>query len=415
MSNDQQLPQTGQSPETLWAELEAITTSDVDWRGGRLQGYVYWAGDDLLAVSREAYRRFFQVNALSARVFPSVGRLEEAVLGMAAGLLHAPGPHGVFTSGGTESNFLAVLAAREEAKVRRPGVTNPCIVVPATGHPSFNKAAHFLGLRVVRVPVTSELVADPGAMRQAIGDDAILVVGSAPSYTHGVIDPIPELAAIAADREIPCHVDACVGGFFLPFLERLGTKVPAWDFRVPGVTSVSADLHKHGFTARGASLLLHRAPGRDRFHSFEFSDWPNGRYFTRGFGGSRPGGALASAWAVMRTLGVDGYCRIVSETMRITGAFQEGIARIEGLEVVGKPIMNKFGYTARTLDITAVADGLEAAGWFVGRQAAPPAINMHVLPVHAAVVERYLADLASSVEEVRTGRRLTLGKEAAYS
>jgi len=415
MELDSALPERGRPADQLWSELDQLQAGDVNWRAGRVQGYVYWAGEDLLDVSKEAYRRFFSSSPLNPKLFPSTRALEESIVAMSSRLLSGSASCGVVTSGGTESNFLAVLAAREQARTERPSISYPEIVIPATGHPSFNKAAHLLGLRVVRVPVTSSFAADPDGMRRAVTSNTVLLVASAPSYTHGVLDPVGEVAAIGAASGIPVHVDACVGGFVLPFLAQLGTSVPDWDFRLPGVTTISADLHKHGYTARGTSVLLHGTAGRDRLHSFEFADWPNGRYFTRVFGGSRPGGVLASAWAVMNHLGAEGYRRVVAESMRLTQRLQAGIVAIADLEILGRPIMNKFGYRSRALDITAVADGLEAAGWAVGRQARPPAINAHVLPVHKDSIDQYLADLASAVDDVVSGRRTTAGKEAAYN
>jgi glutamate/tyrosine decarboxylase-like PLP-dependent enzyme len=394
--------------------MEEAARGDVDWRAGRLQGYVYAVGDDVLEVAQEAFRRFFSTSPLSPKVFPSLQRFSSDIVAMSAGLLHADEPIGTLTTGGTESNLLAVLSARERGRAER-GITTPEIVLPRSGHPSFNKAAHYLGLRVVRVPTGADLKGDVAALRQAVTDDTVLLVGSAPSYTHGVVDPIPAMAAIAAERGISFHVDACVGGFFLPFVEKLGRAVPAWDFRVPGVSTISADLHKHGYAAKGVSLLLHHDVALQRYHTFEFSGWPNGRYFTQTFGGTRAGGAIAAAWAVMRYLGEEGYLRIVAQSLRLTRAFIDGINAITGLEVWGDPVMNKFGYGSRVLDITAVADQLESRGWYVGRQQDPPGINMHVLPVHQPIVEEYLRDLAEATERVASGEVKSQGKTASYT
>jgi len=408
------LPDTGRPPAELWAEMEAAARGDVDWRAGRLQGYVYAVGDDVLEVAAEAFRRFLHTSPLSPRVFPSLQRFAADLVGMVSGLLHADQPIGTVTTGGTESNMLAVLSARERGRAER-GITAPEIVLPRSGHPSFNKAAHFLGLTVVRVPTGADLQGDVAALRAAVTDNTVLLVGSAPSYTHGVIDPIPGMAAIAAERGISFHVDGCVGGLFLPFLEKLGHPLTPWDFRVPGVSTISADLHKHGYAAKGASLLLHRDPQLQRYHTFEFNGWPNGRYYTQTVGGTRAGGAIAAAWAVMQYLGESGYLRITEHTMKLTRAFQEGIAAIPGLEVWGAPVMSKFGYGSRVLDITAVADLLEQRGWYVGRQQDPPGINMHVLPVHEPVVDHYLRDLREAAARVSRGEVKSQGKAASYT
>ena len=234
-------------------------------------------------------------------------------------------------------------------------------------------------------------------------DDTVLMVGSAPSYAHGVVDPISELAAIAAEHDLAMHVDACVGGFFLPFVEQLGRDVPPWDFRVPGVTSISADLHKHGYTAKGASTLLHREPGRARVAHLRLRrlaqrplpDRHHRRHARRRGHRGRLGGA--------HYLGEAGYRRIVGETMRVTDQLIEGINETPGLEVWGAPVMNKFGYGSRDFDIGAVADGLEARGWMVGRQKEPPGINMHVFPVHGPIADAYLRDLADVARLVARG------------
>lgn len=408
------LPHAGRPPADLWAEMDRAAVHDVDWRGGRLQGYVYAVGDDVLEVAQEAYRRFFSTSPLSPRVFPSLQRFSTDIVAMSAQLLHADEPIGTVTTGGTESNILAVLSARERGRAER-GITAPEIVLPRSGHPSFNKAAHFLGLKVVRVPTGADLRGDVAALRAALTDNTVLMVGSAPSYTHGVVDPIPAMAAIAAERGISFHVDACVGGFFLPFVERLGHAVPRWDFRVPGVSTISADLHKHGYAAKGASLLLHRDVQLQRYHTFEFTGWPNGRYYTQTFGGTRAGGAIAAAWAVMNYLGEEGYLRIAAQSLRLTRALIEGINAIAGLEVWGDPVMNKFGYGSRVLDITAVADLLENRGWYIGRQQDPPGINLHVLPVHEPIVEAYLRDLADATARVNRGEVKSQGKTASYT
>jgi len=413
-TSDRSLPTRGSSPEQLWAELDEIASRDVDWAAGRLQGAVYAVGDDVREVAQQAFRRFFVTSPLATRMFPSMQRLEDDLIAMTAGLLHAPAPVGTVTTGGTESNFLAMLAAREWAKRYRLEVERPEVLLPLSAHPSFNKAAHFLGLTPTRVPTGPDLRADPEAIRRAVNRNTVMLVGSAPSYTHGVLDPIPELAEIAAEHELHFHVDACVGGFFLPFLEKLGRPVERWDFRVEGVHTISADLHKHGYGARGASVIFHRDPERQKLHSFEWNGWPNGRYFTRTIGGTRAGGAFAAAWAVMKYLGEEGYLRITERSMRIAEAFQRGIGAIPGLEVWGRPIMTKFGYGSRAIDITAVADELERRGWFVGRQQWPPGINMHVLPVHEPIVEPYLQDLARAAALTRTGAITTEGKAASY-
>ena len=409
------MPLQGLSAEQIRATMEAAQVDDVRWREGKLQGYVYYAGEDVLRIAEETYMRFFSSNPLSPRLFPSLKRFEDEIVAMAADLLHGPDAAGTVTTGGTESNLLAVLAARNRARAERPWITAPEIVLPASAHPSFNKAAHYFGMNVIRTALNDDTLANVDALRDAVTDNTVLLVGSAPAYTHGGVDPIESIAAIAAERGISCHVDACVGGFFLPFVEQLGDDVPLWDFRVPGVTSISADLHKHGFTAKGASLVLHRTPELRAYHQFDFDDWPSGRYSTFTVSGTRAGGAVAAAWAVMNYLGQDGYRRVVDGTMNVTRRFVDGISEIPGLEVWGRPVSNKFGFGSRALDIGAVADGMEARGWTIGRQKTPPGINMHVSLLHEPVVDAWLHDLDDVAHRVARGEIESAGKQAAYN
>jgi sphinganine-1-phosphate aldolase len=408
------LPRNGRPPGDLWAEMEEASRGDVDWRAGMIQGYVYAVGDDVMRVAEEAFCRFFATSPLSPKVFPSLQRFSSDIIAMSGELLHAQEPIGTITTGGTETNLLAVLSARERGRIER-GITAPEIVLPRSAHPSFNKAAHLFGLTVVRVPTGPDLRGDVAALSAALTDNTVLMVGSAPSYTHGVVDPIADMAAIADRRGISFHVDACVGGFFLPFAEKLGHEIPVWDFRVPGVSTISADLHKHGYAAKGASVLLHRNAQLRQYHTFEFNGWPNGRYYTQTIAGTRAGGAIAAAWAVMNYLGESGYLKIAEDAMRLTRAFIDGINAIPELEVWGEPVMNKFGYGSRVIDITAVADVLEEKGWYVGRQQEPPGINMHVFPVHGPIVGTYLRDLEEAVERVGRGEVISAGKAASYT
>jgi sphinganine-1-phosphate aldolase len=409
------LPVNGMTREEIREALAAGRREDVDWESGVLQSHVYAVGHDVEEVGLEAYAAYYATNALLLKFFPSLSRMEYEVLAMTANLLHAPGPFGIMTTGGTESNMLAVLSARERARAEKPQISRPEIVLSQSAHPSFNKACHLFGLSARRVPLTAELDTDVHGMAAAITDQTVLVVGSAPTFSHGVVDQIPELSAIASDRDILFHVDSCVGGFVLPFLEKIGEPVPSWDFRVPGVTSISADLHKHGYSVKGASVITFRTERLRDFCQFSFSDWPYGLYATHTIGGSRAGGTVAAAWAVMNFLGEEGYCRITAKSMEITRAFMDGIVEIPGLEIWAKPVMNHFGYGSRTFDTYAIADGMEQRGWVVGRQQSPPAINMHVFPVHEPIVSRYLQDLDDVVRLVAKGEITRSDKRATYN
>ncbi len=409
------LPERGKTREELKRALEAARKADADWRRGRTWSLVYYAGEEALAVIQEAYLAFFSENGLGPKAFPSLKRFEEEVLAMTAGLLHGEQAVGSLTSGGSESILMAVKAARDRARAERPEVAVPEMLLPVTAHPAFDKAAHYFGLRAVRTPVGPDFRADVAAMARAVTDRTVLMVGSAPGYPHGVVDPIPELARIAEGRGISFHVDACLGGFVLPFLEELGYPVRPFDFRVPGVTSISADIHKYGFGAKGASVILYRDPGLFAYQPFAFDGWPIGEYRSPSMTGTRPGGAIAAAWAAMHYFGHAGYAKLAETVMRTTRALIHGINRIPGLEVWGEPDMSVLAFGSRTLDIYAVADGMSAKGWYVNRQAVPPAIHLVVTPAHEPIVDAYLRDLEAVTGAVARGEIGSRGAAASYA
>ena len=409
-----QFPDKGASREDLTSRLGEAISRDADWRGGKIFSLVYFAGDDVAEVLKEAYTTAFYSNGLGPAAFKSLKKFESEVIGMTAGLLNHSEAAGNMTSGGTESILMAVKTARDWARAEK-GITTPQMIVPITAHPAFDKAAHYLGVDVVHTPLRDDLRADVGAMRDAITEDTILLVGSAPCYPFGVIDPIPEIAALAAELGILCHVDACLGGYLLPFVERLGRPVSApWDFRVDGVTSISADLHKYGYSARGASAVLYRDRELRRHQFFSTSDWPGGLYGSPTLAGSRPGGAIAAAWAVLNYLGVEGYTRLTRTVMDTTDAIKDGINSIPDLQVIGDPEMSVFAFASETLDIHAVADVLDEAGWHPDRQQYPASLHIMVTPAHENAVRPFLAALKGAVERVRTEGAVPSGKAAVY-
>ena len=409
-------PEHGLAPSAVFAEMEIARRNDVDWRRGRVALYVHYAGDDVLAVAKEAYERFFSENGLGLKAFPSLRKFEDEVVAWTADLLGAgSGANGTITSGGTESIFMALKTARDWARARHPDVTEPEIVAPISAHPAFDKAAHYLCMKVRRIPVRADFRADVAAMSAVIGPNTVALVGSAPCFPYGVIDDIPALGALALNRALWLHVDACVGGYLAPFVRRLGYPIPPFDFSVPGVRSMSADLHKYGFTAKGASVVLLAEQSLRPFLTFEFDNWPRGKYSVATFTGSRPGGALASAWAVMRYLGVDGYMRLARSIMQTRDLMLEGIRAIDGLQLVGAPDLSVIAITAHGLDIFAVAEVLQNKGWFVSTTSAPPGIHLGMLTLaHVAHREEYLRDLAASVAEVRAGDLAARSRDVSY-
>lgn len=412
------LPKTGRTWEALESDMLEMRKRDVDWRRGRLPYFVWYGGDDLFEVQKRSYAMFMQENGQGAgKAFVSLQRMEEEIIDFTAGLLHGAQAVGHVTSGGSESIFVAMKAARDWARATRPKVERPEIVLPFSGHPTFDRAAQYLGLRTVRVPTGRDWRADPRAMEKAISSDTIALAASAPCFPFGVIDPIDELDRLARAHRLWLHVDACVGGYTAPFVKRLGYPVPEFDFALPGVASLSADLHKYGFCAKGASTVLYRDPDLEKYQPFDFADWPMGRFTNPNVASTRPGGSIASAWAVMNYLGEEGYLRLNSRLMTMRDRYMDGINAIEGLRIRGEPHLMVISYASEdpALDILAVGDELSRRGWYVGRQTRQPGIVLGLSVPHEAVVDEYLADLAASVASVRrTGARGSVGAPTTY-
>jgi len=396
--------------DDLLAEMRRRKEGDADWRSGRTWSLVYKTGDEEIGrVLEEASLLYLYENALNPFAFPSLHQYEREVVEWTAGLLHAPeGYGGSMSSGGTESIFLAVQVARDRARKER-SVVSAQMVLPISAHPAFRKAAHYLDVEVVEAPLRDDLRADPDAVAGLITDQTALVVASAPCYPYGVIDPVPEIAAAAAARGVPCHVDACLGGFVLPFWERLGEPVPPWDFRVDGVMSISADVHKYGYAVKGASTIVHRDRSGQQYQTFLETDWVGGIYGSLTTVGTRPAGPISAAWAVIRHLGVDGYLRLTEITRDTTRTLREGIDAIDGLHVLGDPDASTFAFGSDVHDVAAVADVMDERGWHVDRQ--PDSLHLIVMPGHAAIAADFLTDLADAVATHGESK----GKAARYS
>lgn len=410
-----QLPQQGIGKDKLAMELEAMRKGDADWRNARTFSLVYNAGDDLLEVTKDAYLRFFSENALNPVAFPSLRRFERAVVGMTASMLNAPaGAAGTMTSGGSESLLMAVKTARDWAREHKPEIKTPEMLLPISAHPALHKAAHYFDIKVVPVPVRADFRADARAAESLLTDNTILVVGSAPAYPHGVVDPITDLARIAKAKGILMHVDACLGGFLLPFVEKIGRTLPAFDFRVPGVTSMSADVHKYGYAAKGASVVLYETQALRRHQFFTYADWSGGLYGSPSMTGTRPGGAIAAAYAIMNHLGEEGYLRLAKETMAATDTLSRGIRAIPELSILGEPDASVIAFTSDALDVYMLGDAMEAKGWKLDRQQRPPCLHMMVTPAHGPVAAAFLADLGQCVAFLRDSKPVPEGAAAMY-
>ncbi len=399
------IPRTGRTAEDLLGELERRRAKDTKWREGKVFSLVYKvpgsAGEAHDQLMQKSHAMYSAANLLNPMAFSSLKEMESDIIEMTGRLFHCAGAVGTVTSGGTESILCAVAAYRDRARREKPWILWPELVVATTVHPAFDKAAHYFGVELKKVPVGADLRADVRAMEKAIGWRTIGIAASAPQYPHGVIDPIAELGEIAQKKGIPMHVDACVGGFVLPWIEKLGRPLPKWDFRVPGVTSMSADLHKYGYCAKGASLLLWRSIDQMRHQFFVATDFPGGIYASPTLLGTRPGGPVAAAWAAMQTLGVDGYLGLTKRALDAADRLRQGIARIPGLVLMGDAHATIVAFAATKLDIYAIADRLEARGWTADRQHRPASLHLTVTANHGPIVDEYLRDLAAAVDDVR--------------
>lgn len=407
-----QLPKQGIGRDALFEDMRKRKEQDADWHGGRTFSLIYPVSDEVDGILAEANELYMFENALNPFRFPSLRQMEVDVVSMTAGLLNAPdGADGCMTSGGTESILMAVKSARDRARAER-GVTEPELLAPVTAHPAFAKAAKYLGLSHRRIPIGADLRADVKAAESMIGEQTAMVMGSAPNYPFGTVDPIPELAGLAAERGISFHTDSCLGSFLLPFLERLGHPVPPFDFRVPGVTTMSADVHKYGYCTKGASVVLHRDGSHlKQYQLFMYSDWPGGLYGSFSMAGARPAAPIAAAWAIMRYLGEEGYLRLAADLLATTEKIRSAIDATDGLRVIGEPVMSVFSFTADGLDIGAIGDVMDDRGWNLDRQTPPDALHMMLSPKHGSVADRFIEDLREAVERHGTSR----GVEARYS
>jgi sphinganine-1-phosphate aldolase len=408
-----QFPDQGLFPAEVLHEMQALRSQDADQAGGRLFSLLYPAGPEVDRLLHEASDLFLMTNALNPMAFPSLRRMEAEAVSMTADLLGASDAAGTLTSGGTESILLAVKSARDLARMERY-VTAPEMLLPPTAHPAFEKAAHYFGLAPVRIPLRDDLRADPAAARARVTAKTALIVGSAPCYPFGVIDPIEELAGIGAELGIPCHVDACLGGYLLPHLRDLGHPVPPFDFTVDGVTSISADLHKYGYATKGVSALLYRTSQMRRQQFFVSESWSGGLYASPTMAGSRPGAPIAAAWAVMRHLGRDGYRRLAAEVLEATRRMLEGLRAIEGVEILGEPDMSVIAFRSDTFDVFELADAMDARGWHLDRQQMPPSVHLMLSPMHKPLVEPFLADLSEVVRSLRSGALAPEGQAGMY-
>lgn len=414
-----QLPEHGMNKPEILDRMKSYGINDANYHDSRTWSLVYYLGEEHTELLKEAYNLYFSENGLSPIAFQSLKRFESEVIRMTATMLNGDkNVVGAMTSGGTESCLLPVIASRDRARsIKKHMLGKPNMIAPESIHVAWRKAAHYFGVKLIEAPLDKDYRVDVNAIKKLINRNTVLIVASAPSYPHGVVDPIEDLAAIARQHNIPLHIDSCLGGFLLPFVEKLGYDIPTWDFRVPGVTSISADVHKYGFSAKGASTILYRNMEYMKHQLYVYTDWSGGIYASPALLGTRPGGAIAAAWAGMMTLGEDGYLNNARIIMETTKKIQNEINIIPELEVVGKPHTGVFAYRSISKDINiyALGDQLEEKGWQVDRLQSPKGLHAMVTPKHAGIVDQFIADLKQSIQYVRAHPGLaSKGNAAMY-
>lgn len=399
------LPETGLDREQVIEDIASLADAEHgEWSDGYTSGAVYHGDPEHIEFLNKVYALQSQSNPLHLDVWPSGMKFEAEVVAMTAGMLGSriaaqAGDEivGTVTSGGTESIIMAMKAYRDRA-----GVARPQMVVPDSAHVAFDKAASYFGYDQVRVPVGADLRADVDAMTNAMTKRTVVVVGSTPGFPHGVVDPIPALSDMARERGVGFHTDACLGGFVLPWAERLGYDIPPFDFRLPGVTSMSADTHKYGYAAKGTSVVLYRGRDLRRYQFHVATEWPGGLYYSPTLAGSRPGGLVAAAWAALVSMGEDGYMEATAAILDTGAKIRSGIHAVDGLYVLGDPLW-VIAFGSDEVDIYEVMARMAERGWSLNGLHHPPAVHIAVTLRHTrpGVAERFLSDLADAVEDAR--------------
>lgn len=399
------IPDSGCDERTLFRRLEGFRGKDTDWRSGKMFGHAFLIDDKVRDVIERAYTMYLWENALDPTLFPSLLEMENEVLSMSAGHLRGDDEvAGNFTSGGTESILLPVFAAREKAKIEKPEITAPEMIVPVTAHAAFHKAASYFGIRVVSVPVDPlTFKAEVSAIQEAISPNTILIAASAPSYAHGVVDPIPEIGKLAEEHGLLLHVDACMGGFLLPFYRELGAEVCDFDFSVPGVTSISMDFHKYAFAAKGASVVLYRNRELRKHQIFACSNWTGYTLLNPTVQSSRSGGALAATWAVLNLLGREGYLEVTRSLKEATERIIREVGAMDDIHILGKPEMCIFGVGSETVNVFHIVDEMKTRGWHIQAQlglgeAHRENFHLTVLPSNIPWIDPWLKDLGECVK-----------------
>uniref|UniRef100_A0A7S1C432 sphinganine-1-phosphate aldolase n=1 Tax=Bicosoecida sp. CB-2014 TaxID=1486930 RepID=A0A7S1C432_9STRA len=401
------LPARGLAEGEVLDILERYTGKDqAHWRPGKVSGGIYHGGDDLTRLIARAYEMFCLANPLHPDVFPMVRKMEAEVVAMTLRLFNGDDKAcGTMTSGGTESILMAMKAYRDHAEATK-GITEPEIVVPNTAHAAFDKAAFYFKMRIIRTPVDPvTFKADVDAMRAAIGPNTVALVASAPQFPQGVFDDVGAIAALGVERDIPVHVDCCLGSYLVPYLDRAGFPIPPFDFRLPGVTSISADTHKFGYTPKGSSTIMYRHAHHRDAQFFCVTDWPGGVYASPSMAGSRPGALIAGTWAAIMRMGDDGYLDACKKIMRAATHIRERLARLPEIKQLGAPEASVVCFTSadKAISIYHICDELSARGWNLNILQFPACVHLCVTYANHTNAEEFADDVEAAIAAARSG------------
>ncbi|CAF0712302.1 unnamed protein product [Brachionus calyciflorus] len=413
----QKLPSLGlgidKTLETI--EQKYVKLNDLNWKNGAVSGCVYGADDNLTLLTTKVYEKFAWSNPMHADVFPDVRKMEAEVVRMVCNLFHGDEDScGTMTTGGTESIMLACKAYRELAYSK--GIQRPEMVVPVTAHAAFDKAANFFRIKIHHVPVdpiTKKV--NPKVLKSYINSNTCMIAGSAPNFPHGSIDPIEQLSKIACDYKIPLHVDACLGGFLIAFMQDAGFKLPLFDFRLPGVTSISCDTHKYGYTPKGSSVIMYRSTEYRKNQYFSAVEWPGGIYVSPTFAGSRAGSLIAMTWATLMSIGHEGYVKITKDIIDTTRYITKAVEEIKELKLMARPDVSVVAFESSEFNIFRLLDDMTSKGWHLNALQNPSGVHIAVTKLHTlpGVAERFVNDLKSAVKDIMSKDDRQLGKVAA--
>jgi sphinganine-1-phosphate aldolase len=412
------LPPKGLEREQILDEMEKLRAiEEATWKEGFASGAVYHGDDEHIQFLSKVYAINSQSNPLHPDIWPSTTKFEAEIVSMTANMLHGSAEEGVcgtVSSGGTESILLAMKTYRDWAEAEK-GIIEPEIIAPVTAHAAFTKAAQYFKMKIIRTPIGEDFQADVDAIKEAITDNTVALVGSAPPFPHGIVDPMEEISELARERGIGCHTDGCLGGFILPWVEKLGYDIPLFDFRLPGVTSISADTHKFGYAAKGTSVVLYRNPELRHYQYFKMTDWPGGLYNSPTLSGSRPGALSAACWAALVSMGEDGYLQAAKRIMDTATWIKNEMKKIPELQIMGDPTF-VIAFASDSLNIYQVLEYMTQKGWGLNGLHLPPCVHLCVTLRHtqAGVKERFMEDLKAAIDYVKENPQASEGVGPVY-